>query len=351
MRMHKNVLWCLTGLVPALCVPAHATVQISSVRATPRAPQLIGTSIAWTVTATDSNPGPLAFQFNVATPNGQLILAKDFNLGTLSSGTWTSPTFTWVPTGIEGTYKVQVVVKDFTSGESASKTGSYQVNPLVTGSAPVVTTTGNPLVALFSAPSCASGSSMRIAFHQQGNTTLSNTNWVKCHPPNTMTFEVAGMYASTTYYMYSQTRTSTGKITKGSTLSFTTGPLPTNLTFPTFTVKVPPGSQADTTDSMILMNPDRLGGQPERPNVATDLSGNIMWYYNGSVPQCMTRPIPGGGIQAIETGAAWNPASGDKQLFQQIDLAGNIVRETNTGAIQQQLLALGATNGGPCNIF
>jgi hypothetical protein len=34
-----------------------------------------------------------------------------------------------------------------------------------------------------------------------------------------------------------------------------------------------------------------------------------------------------------------------------IDLAGNIVRETNTGIIQQQLLAKGAVNGGPCNVF
>ena len=35
--------------------------------------------------------------------------------------------------------------------------------------------------------------------------------------------------------------------------------------------------------------------------------------------------------------------------MRQIDFAGNIVRETNTGVVQQQLLALGATNGGPCS--
>ena len=32
-----------------------------------------------------------------------------------------------------------------------------------------------------------------------------------------------------------------------------------------------------------------------------------------------------------------------------MDLAGNIVRETNTGAIQQQLVALGVADGGPCS--
>jgi hypothetical protein len=31
--------------------------------------------------------------------------------------------------------------------------------------------------------------------------------------------------------------------------------------------------------------------------------------------------------------------------------AGNIVKETNSGVIQQQLLALGATNAQPCNLI
>ena len=36
------------------------------------------------------------------------------------------------------------------------------------------------------------------------------------------------------------------------------------------------------------------------------------------------------------------------QFLRQIDLAGNIVRETNMGAIQQELLALKSSDGGPC---
>ena len=146
---------CAAGLVAALCAPAHATVQISSVESSVASPQPIGTSVTYTVTATDTNPGPLTFQFNMAAPGQPLALVKDFNVGTFSSGAWTSQPFVWTPTGVEGVYQIQVVIKDFASGETASQTVQFQVNALVTGSTPVVVPTANPLVALFSAPSCA----------------------------------------------------------------------------------------------------------------------------------------------------------------------------------------------------
>src|ERR1017187_942304 len=98
----------LAGLLAVLCVPAHATINILSMTPTLSAPQPIGAAIVWTVTATDNNPGALTFQFNVVPPGGALALARDFNIGTLNSGTWTSLPFAWTPTGIEGTYQIQV---------------------------------------------------------------------------------------------------------------------------------------------------------------------------------------------------------------------------------------------------
>jgi arylsulfate sulfotransferase len=204
---------------------------------------------------------------------------------------------------------------------------------------------------LFSAPSCAAGSSMRVSFQQQSKATpATTTNWVKCLPPHTRTFEIAGMYASTTYQMFSQTLTS-GKITNGTTLNFTTGALPAGIVFPNFKVILPPGPQTDTTDSVILHNVVQYITGSE-PDVATDLSGNILWYYyvNGT-PPLITRPLPDGSMLTLQDGSAWNPASQKDQFLREIDLAGNITRETNTGAIQQQLLAMGATDAGPCNVF
>src|ERR1035438_318105 len=164
MKTLKNGMCHLAGLLAAVCAPAHATVKISSLTPSVNAPQVLGTAIVWTVTATDSNPGPLTFRFNVTPPGGSVTLARDYNVGTLSSGVWSPTSFAWTPTSIEGAYQIQVVAKDFTLGQVASLTASFQVTPLVSGSMPVAVRTANPLVALFSAPACPAGSSMRVAF-------------------------------------------------------------------------------------------------------------------------------------------------------------------------------------------
>ncbi|MFN7998540.1 MAG: aryl-sulfate sulfotransferase [Bryobacteraceae bacterium] len=341
----------------AVCAPAFGALQFLSIKPSVKSPQTVGTAVTWTVTATDSNPGPLTFQFSVAPSGAPQVLARDFNTGTLSAGTWTSRPFVWVPTGPEATYNIQVVMKDFGSGESAVKYVQFSITPLVTGTTPVVVGTTNPLVALFSAPSCATGSSMRVHFQPQAGGAVGLTNWVTCVPPKTMTFEVAGMYPSTAYQLYAQTVT-LGKVTNGPPVTFTTGALPSNITFPKFTVQVPAGPQTDTIDSIILHNMIQLGGGLRYPDVASDLAGKIMWYYYSIDPtkpspsigiHTLSRLLPGGTILTQENGFAWNQISQVGQYLRQVDLAGNIVKETNTGAVQQQLKALGSVDGGPCN--
>jgi arylsulfate sulfotransferase len=348
--MPSKTLSFIAGLLLVLSAPAFATVTIVSLKPSHASPQPIGKTITWAATVTDSSAGPVAFQFNIIPPNGSLTMVRDFNLGTLNASTWTAPAFVWVPTGIEGTYKIQVVAKDFGSGQTASKTVAFLVEPVVTGSTPVVEQTANPLVALFSAPSCASGSTMRVAYQVQTASSLpiedGVTNWVGCHPPATMTFEVAGMYPSTAYNMYAQTKTGT-KITNGPTLSFTTSALPKTLSFAKFTAQ-PAGT--DTANPVLLHTFISFGTQPVYPDSATDLQGNIIWYYsNGSrYSDVLTRPLSGGTFLIIEDGIAWDTAVNEQQFLRQVDLEGNIVRETNMGAIQQELLALGSVDGGPC---
>jgi len=63
----------------------------------------------------------------------------------------------------------------------------------------------------------------------------------------------------------------------------------------------------------------------------------------------LTRPLAGGGILSVENDQAWSATATQAQFLRQVDLAGNIVRETNIGVIQQQLLALGSVDGGPCS--
>jgi hypothetical protein len=165
-----------------------------------------------------------------------------------------------------------------------------------------------------------------------------------------MTFEVAGMYPSTAYNMYAQTKTGT-KITNGSTVSFTTGALPETVPFPTFT-----GSPAgtDTTNPVVLHNfiTFATGGTPTLyPDVATDLAGDIVWYYypnDSTHSDVLTRPVPGGGTITLQDDLAWDPTITQEQYLRQIDLVGNTIRETNMGAVQHELVALGAVDGGSC---
>jgi hypothetical protein len=347
MRIPDKFWPCLSCL---LAMPALASVEVTTLTPSLASPQVIGTSVTWTATATDTNPGPLTFQFNMSLSGKALALVKDFNIGALSGGTWTAQPFTWTPTGPEGTYYIQVVIKDFTSGETASKIVSYSVTPLVKGAGAVAAATANPLVALFSAPACAAGSNMRASFRQNAaNSAVTNTYWAACNGSNTMTFEIAGMYPSAQYLIHAQTETG-GKIGNGGNVKFNTGPIPTSIPIPNFKVLVPAGAQTDTAEPTLLWGLSQLGGETDFRDVATDLTGKIKWFYNtpSANADLLTRPVTNGGAYTIQSGPAWNPVTGAAQLLRQIDLAGNVLKETNTGVIQQELIALGSTDGGPC---
>jgi len=350
MKTPKTIWLVPLALLPWLAVPAQAAIKIRFLKPSQAAPQTIGTSIAWSARANDSAAGPLTFQFSVGPPHGPVAMVKDFNVGKPASGDWVSLPFVWTPTGIEGTYRIQVVAKDFATGESSSRTLNYKVDPLVTGATPVVVGTQNPLVALFSAPACPAHSSMRVHFQQTAyKFPGTDTFWMQCHPAATMTFEIAGMYPSTAYRMFSETKT--GKhVMDGPVVTYTTGALPARASFPTF--KVTSAAGADPNDVMILHGATRLGVGEHYPDVATDLAGNIMWFYYPSdvaSSNIITRPLADGTFLAIESGPAWNPLSEESQMLRQVDLAGHIVHETNTGVIQQELLALGAVDTDPCN--
>jgi hypothetical protein len=257
--------------------------------------------------------------------------------------------FTCEPT--EGVYSIEIEAKDFTSGQTATETVSFQVTPLVTGSAPVVAPTANPLVSLFSAPACVTGNSIRVSFQEAiaGAPPATTTNWLPCQT-TTSNFEIAGVYPNTMYTIFAQT-TNGSKILNGPSLNYKTGVLPASIPFPTFTTLI--SSNPDTAQPIILHNMIELGGGSLYPDVATDLAGNIIWYYYPGDPghaDILTRPLQNGTFLSVEEGVAWNPATKTGQFLRQVDLAGNIIRETNTGALQQELLAMGATDAQACNV-
>jgi arylsulfate sulfotransferase len=112
------------------------------------------------------------------------------------------------------------------------------------------------------------------------------------------------------------------------------------VTFPTFTVQQPPGPGTDLTqDTVMHFGVAGVGGLID--TVATDLAGNIDWYYDSvanNFPSFATTLVPGGMVYLIGgqlLGAA------EANTLREIDLAGDIVRETNVDAVNAELAAAG----------
>lgn len=342
----------LSGFLAAMglmCTPLHARVKILSMTPSLASPQPLGTPVTWTVTASDTKADQLTFQFNTAYGQQAFSLARDFNKGTHVSSTWTSQPFVWTTIAGEGSYQIQVIAKDFTSGETATQKASFQLTSLVTGGQATVSPTANPLVALFSAPPCPAGSQMHVSF-AAGGSSPNCTNWSPCQPPLSMNFYIAGMLPTTTYNMNYQVDTG-GTITTGPTpLNFTTGALPTEIAFPSYTLVIAPGVHTDTSDSTILHATATISATGVFLPLATNLNGDVTWYYPPDDAPLLTRPLSGGYMLTLQNGIAWNLGLNYEQYLREIDLAGNLIRETNTGIMSQELLALGATDATPCNM-
>ena len=112
----------------------------------------------------------------------------------------------------------------------------------------MVSPTSNPLVALYSAPP-SSASSMHVEFQPLGsNQSWNSTAETPIVPGESTNVLVAGMLPNTTYLM----RHVLNDGTTSAPLTFTTGPLPTNLTFPTFTVQQAPTPGTDPTQRIVF---------------------------------------------------------------------------------------------------
>ncbi len=228
-----------------------------SVYLTEKAPPvpLVGAPVIWTATATGDGATPV-YQFSVELSGGPFHVVSDFSL---------SNTFTWNPMQ-EGTYDIRVVVEDtFGASTSESATASYTAQSRVVGTTAVVSPTSNPLVALYSAPP-SPGSSMYVEFAQLGtNPVWHTTSPLPIVPGESTNFIVAGMLPNTTYLMSDVLNDGT----VSAPVAFTTGALPTDLTFPTFTTELGPTPDNDPTDDMIY----HIGLGTGSPN-AVDLRGH-----------------------------------------------------------------------------
>ena len=140
------------------------------------------------------------------------------------------------------------------------------------------------------------GNTVRVRFNQLGSSVSQTTNAIPCSPTNSANFYIAGMYPNSVYQMHHETVSPSGTIVQvGKTYTFTTGSIPSGITFPTMTVPIPAGPPSSNT-APILLQGYIINAWP----TATDLSGNVLWYYSQKVGD-LTRTEPGGRMLVINS--------------------------------------------------
>ncbi|HJZ55274.1 MAG TPA: aryl-sulfate sulfotransferase [Gemmataceae bacterium] len=296
-------------------------------------PPLVGERVTWTASAIGVGATPI-YQFSAAPHGGSFHVVRDFS---------PANRFAWTPMQ-EGSYDIKVTVKDgYHAAETTSAVAIDQVASRVTGSQAAVTPTLNPLVALCSVPASWAGT-VFVQFAVAGDHPAWRSTDIRAVVPGKSTnVFVAGMLPNTTYEMRHVFSDGTGS----APVLFTTGALPSTLTFPTLTVSQPPGPGSDTDQDMVfhMFTGTALSGNRVPTPIATDLSGRVEWYYDtqksglGITNMVPGTLLPGGTV--IGLGSDRDSVRNNSNVLREIDLAGNPVRETNLAAVNAQLAAMG----------
>jgi hypothetical protein len=261
------------------------------------------------------------FRYAVSINGGPFRIVRDFSQ---------QGDFAWTPEMHEQEAAVRVTVRNNESKETAETESRFRIVSRVKGTAPVITRTANPLVALFSAPPCAAGQQFRVAFRAMGEESISQTPSQACKPAMSNNVLVAGMRPDTEYRLSSQLVNGTS-VKQGDWLPFHTAMLDGSVA--PVTVTVPNTGAASATDPILIFGAISLdhGKKP----FATDLAGRVVWYL--PYPESITRVLPGGRFLLLADGMNSVNNTHEEQVLRERDLAGNVIRETNAGRIGEQL--------------
>jgi arylsulfate sulfotransferase len=213
-----------------------------------------------------------------------------------------------------------------------------------------VSKTQNPLVANYQVTTSVTGATVWVEFGtDQTYGRATSQAGPTPGPYKTLNLFVAGMKPSTTYHMRAHVDWDGGSsIDQDHT--FTTGALPTKPLS-----QAPTGALVAPTISVTRPNPN-LAQQPgvELMDVigaantytlaafVTDLSGNIIWYYDigpGNVLSTI-KPLANGHFLLNMGNFGSNPALPSNTLLREIDLAGNMITEVTSATVNQQLQSL-----------
>ena len=327
LRPYVSILALLLAIL-VCSVPAIAQLSVTLTPNIP-APQPVGATVTWTAKASGGT-GPYDYRFTTTLSGSSNQIRRDYS---------NNPKFFWTPASVEGTYTIGVTARDRGAGTSTSTTADYMIVPALSPSGhAAVHSTNNTLVALFSAPACSVGNSMRVAFHASGSQMYTPAQ--ACPGLTSMNFYIAGMYPNTTYNVFWQTLNSSGVVlSHGSTLTFTTGAIPASVALPT-AISINPSTPPDEVNPILWHGyVPRFG--THYSIAASDLYGNFLWYL--PYPVSFAPHNEQGGNMLILQTAQQDPTmpAPYAQIAREVDLAGNTVVETNAEIVSEQLVALG----------
>ena len=323
-------------LLAAVSMPLPAQMSVT-INPSVTLPAPVGTPITWSATVTGANPGTLWYRFGVREGNvgvgrahthpqrfaGPFRFSTDPGFRTIVDYGPNS-SLDWSSIDGEGTYAIEVSVRNTATGETAQSDIQFELTSRATGGTPVISPTGHPLVFLYSAGPCAAGSQMRVEFRSPEGF-IQDTPYQQCDGAHSMNFYLAGMRANTRY---------TAQHTVGDGNSAVAGPVLT-INTPGISVQAPRtvSLAAGTPSSEGILLQSVIGSN----SIATDLNGNIVWYAP-PVFSLLTG-ITGSGtfLGILDDGTQ----DSSRQFFREFDLAGVTHAETNAARVSEQLAAIG----------
>ena len=284
-QQHFGVIFYASALAIA-CIAPHSAFGMPVVLSpsTP-SPAPVGTVITWTAYALDEHPGRTWYRFRINRVGAEPRIVRDFG---------PSNSFDWTATDYDGQFQIEVSVHNRDTGDSGENTQVFEMTSLVTGDQAVITPTSNSFVFLYSAPSCPDGARMHVEF-RRGDGPVQRTPARDCHPGFSVNFYLAGLRAETQYTARHVIERDSVTEQRGARISFTTGELP-ELPQQTVVNGPPP----------VVTEPVLLQATLFTNPVATDIEGNIVWYYPGTL-SFLTRPAPGGRFLRHYPGAGRRP--------------------------------------------
>jgi len=294
------------GAATALAIDVKLDASIAS-------PAPVGTMVHFTASS-NSDPA-VTYRFRVREVGQGFHLVKDFGIDN---------TLDWTAAQHEGFYAIEVAARG-SAGEVATAVQHFEMQSRVIGDQPVVSPTSHPLVFLYSAPPCPDGQKMHVQFRGADGSQQA-TPAQACTPGFSMNFYIAGLKPNQQYTVRHAINTGSG-VQTSPFLSFTTPGITVNL--PSRTVLQ--AHSAGATEGVLLQAALQFN------QLATDLNGDVIWYYPGSLSY-ITRPVGGGRFLGLVVNTQ---ADQSHQLLREFDLAGMTLRETNAARINERLTALG----------